>query len=201
MGRQVLREACLRIREWQIRHPGHPSDPPLIAGVNLSAKQLSAKQLSHPHLIEDVHGALRESGLDPAWLTLEITESAVVSDGAHHVAILHELRAAGVRFALDDFGVGYSPLSYLKHLPVCMLKVDRSFVERLGQDLEGEVLMSGTVHVAKGLGLIVLAEGIETPDQLALVKALGCDLGQGYLFSRPLPAENATGVLTANRGT
>ncbi|WP_228282617.1 PAS domain S-box protein [Rubrobacter tropicus] len=194
IGRRILHEACLQTREWQIRYPGHPSDPPLIIGVNLSAKQLS-----HPRLTEDIRDALRESGLDPAWLTLEITESAVVGNGSRHIDTLHELRAAGVRFALDDFGVGYSSLSYLKHLPVGMLKIDRSFVEKIEQDPEDEVLVSGMVHVAKGLGLRVLAEGVETPDQLARVEALGCDLGQGYLFSEPLPAEEAGRLLTAAR--
>ncbi len=101
----------------------------------------------------------------------------------------------GVRFALDDFGTGYSSLSYLKRLPVSLLKIDRSFVEAIGQDAEDEVLVSGMVYVASGLGLSVVAEGVETPEQLAWVKSLGCELGQGNFFSEPVSSDAAGELL------
>ncbi len=194
IGRRVLREACRQAREWQGRYPSVSSDPPLIVGVNLSARQLR-----HPGLLEDVEGALRESGLAPRWLTLEITESAVVGKGENRVGILRKLREQGVRFALDDFGTGYSSLSYLKRLPVGMLKIDRSFVERIGEDAEDEVLIAGVVGIAHGLGLRVLAEGVETAEQLERVKALGCELAQGYHFAGPMPGEEAEAFLAARR--
>ena len=194
IGRRVLREACRQAREWQELYPSVPSDPPLVIGVNLSARQLR-----YPGLLEDVEGALRESGLDPRWLILEITESVVVGEGESRVGILRELREQGVRFALDDFGTGYSSLSYLKHLPVGMLKIDRSFVERIGEDAEDAVLIAGVVGIAHGLGLRVLAEGVETAEQLERVKALGCELAQGYHFARPMPSGKAEAFLASRR--
>ncbi len=190
IGRLVLREACRQTRAWQERYP---SAPPLLVGVNLSARQLR-----HSELIEDVEGALRESGLEPRWLTLEITEGSVVGEGERHIGVLRAIREQGVRFALDDFGTEYSSLSYLKRLPVGMLKIDRSFVERIGEDEEDGVLVAGIVGVAKGLGLRVVAEGVETFEQLERVKALGCDLAQGYYFSAPLPTKMVEELLAAH---
>jgi EAL domain-containing protein (putative c-di-GMP-specific phosphodiesterase class I) len=187
MGRRVLREACRQAREWQDRYP---SESPLTMSVNLSARQLRDFDLC-----EDVGGILRETGLDPKCLILEITESAVVGYEEHRIGNLRRLRNLGLRFALDDFGTGYSSLSYLKRLPVSVLKIDASFVERIGQDAEDEVLISGILHVATGLGLSVVAEGVETPEQLAWVKSLGCKLAQGHYFSKPLSSEAAGELL------
>lgn len=187
LGRSVLHRACRQAHEWQERYP---SEPPLTIGVNLSAKQLK-----HTDLIGDVQEALRETGLDPGRLTLEITEGSVVRDEEHSIDTLRGLRDLGVRFALDDFGTGYSSLSYLKRLPIGMLKIDRSFVERIGEDAEDEILVSGMVHVASGLGLVVLAEGVETSEQLTRVKSLGCDLAQGNYFSKPLSSKAAGKLL------
>jgi EAL domain-containing protein (putative c-di-GMP-specific phosphodiesterase class I) len=187
LGRWVLREACRQAHRWQKRYP---AEPPLSMGVNLSTRQLGDSDL-----VEDVEGLLRETGLDPECLILEITERAVVGAEEHRIDTLRRLQAMGVRFALDDFGTGYSSLSYLKRLPVSLLKIDRSFVERIGQDAEDEVLVSGIVYVASGLGLSVLAEGVETPQQLARVKSLGCKLGQGNYFSEPLRSEAAGELL------
>jgi EAL domain-containing protein (putative c-di-GMP-specific phosphodiesterase class I) len=156
---------------------------------------LSARQLQNSDLIEDVEGLPRDTGLDPKYLILEITESAVVGEEEHRIGTLRRLQALGVQFALDDFGTGYSSLSYLKRLPVSLLKIDRSFVERIGQDAEDEVLVSGIVYVASGLGVSVLAEGVETPEQLAWVNSLGCELAQGYYFSEPLSSEEAGELL------
>lgn len=192
IGQWVLREACRQTRGWQERYP---STSPLLVGVNLSARQLS-----HPNLYEEVRDALGEAGLDPERLTLEITEGAVVGDGERHIGTLRRLADLGVRFAVDDFGTDYSSLSYLKRLPVGMLKIDRSFVERIGKDREDEVLVSGMVHVASGLGLKVVAEGVETPEQLVRVKSLGCGLAQGHHFSEPLPAETAGRLLLTTHG-
>ena len=187
IGRWVLREACRQAHEWQKRYP---AQPPLSMGVNLSTRQVQDSDL-----VEDVEGLLRETGLDPEYLILEITERALVGAEEHRIDTLRRLQAMGVRFALDDFGTGYSSLSYLKRLPVSLLKIDRSFVERIGQDAEDEVLISGIVYVASGLGLSVLAEGVETLEQLARVKSLGCELAQGYYFSEPLSSEAAGELL------
>ena len=188
IGRWVLREACHQAHKWQERYSAERS---LIMGVNLSTKQLVDSDL-----VEDVEGLLRETGLNPESLILEITEGAVVGAEEHRIGALRRLKALGVRFALDDFGTGYSSLSYLKRLPVSLLKIDRSFVERLGQDAEDEVLVTGIVYVASALGLRVVAEGVETPEQLSWVKSLGCELVQGHYFSEPLPSEAAEELLT-----
>jgi EAL domain-containing protein (putative c-di-GMP-specific phosphodiesterase class I) len=188
IGRWVLREACRQAHNWQKRYR---VEPPLSMGVNLSTWQLRDSSL-----VEDVEGLLLDAGLDPEDLILEITESAVVGAEEHQrMGTLRRLQALGVRFALDDFGTGYSSLSYLKRLPVSLLKIDRSFVERIGQDAEDEVLVSGIVYVASALGLSVVAEGVETPQQLAQVKSLGCELGQGHYFSEPLSSEAAGELL------
>jgi diguanylate cyclase (GGDEF)-like protein len=192
IGRRVLEEACGRAKEWQDRYP---KDPPLVVWANLSARQLK-----HPGLAGEVAAALEKTGLAPDTLTLEMTESALVGDTEAVLGALHEIRDLGARFALDDFGTGYSSLSYLKRLPVGLLKLDGSFVGGIGgTDLEeDEVLLSGVVGIAHGLGLRVCAEGVETPEQLSRVRALGCDLAQGFLFSRPLPAEAASELLAKN---
>ena len=187
IGRRVLRQACRQAREW---HELYPYGPALGMGVNLSERQLR-----HPDLVGDVEEALREAGLNPHQLILEITESALVGDEEHYIGTLQRLRNLGVRFALDDFGTGYSSLSYLKRLPASLLKIDASFVKRIGEDAEDEVLVSGIVHVASGLRLSVLAEGVETPQQLARVRSLGCDLVQGNYFSKPLPSQAAGELL------
>jgi len=193
IGEWVLREACRQVREWQERYP---ADQPLRISVNLSARELQ-----HPTLVEVIKEALREAELDPRLLTLEITESAVLKDEEHNIDALRRLGDLGIRFALDDFGTGYSSLAYLKRLPVDLLKLDRSFVETLGEDVEAEILLSGVISIASGLGLYVLAKGVETPEQLARVRSLGCVLAQGYYFSQPLSSEGAMKLLeTYNSG-
>jgi diguanylate cyclase (GGDEF)-like protein len=189
IGRWLVGEACRRTKEWQERHP---SAAPLAVGANLSARQLS-----DPGLLGDIEGAAREAGLDPEQVTLEVTEDAVVGEAGRPVEALRGLKDAGFLLALDDFGVGHSSLSHLRRLPIGLVKIDRSFVAGLGEDgcEEDEVLLSGIVGIAHGLGLLVCAEGVETKEQLRRVAALGCGLAQGYYFSRPLEAEEASALL------
>ncbi|QIN79146.1 PAS domain S-box protein [Rubrobacter marinus] len=191
MGRWVLEEACRQARAWQDLRP---DGPPRVMSVNLSARQFE-----HPDLARDVARALRESGLEPGRLVLEITESVVMNDARSTVGTLGELKALGVRLAIDDFGTGYSSLSYLRRFPVDYLKVDRSFVDGIGEDPGDAVLVSGIVDLAHALGLNVVAEGVETQEQLALLRGMGCDLAQGYHFARPLPSEEASTLLARAR--
>ncbi|MDP9479163.1 MAG: EAL domain-containing protein [Actinomycetota bacterium] len=190
IGRGVLGEACRRAKGWQGLRPA--GKPPLIIAVNLSARQLS-----HPGLTADVGEALAETGLEPELLTLEVTESVLVDEAGRHADALRSLRNLGVRLAIDDFGTGYSSLSYLKRLPASVLKLDGSFVEGIGEGAEeDEVLLPGVIGIAHGLGLTVCAEGVETAGQEARLRELGCDLAQGNHFSRPLPGEEASRLLS-----
>ncbi len=190
IGERVLREACIQTRRWRDLYPDAQS---LSIGVNLSARQLRQSGLA-----ANIEMVLRECGLSPDRLTLELTESALVEDAEHNLGALRELQDLGVRFAIDDFGTGYSSLSYLRRLPAGMVKLDGSFVEGIGRHDEDEVLLSGVIGIAHGLGLSVCAEGIETARQAARLRKLGCDLAQGYYFSGPLVAEEASRYLRAN---
>jgi diguanylate cyclase (GGDEF)-like protein len=179
IGEWVLREATRQCGDWQGRGLG-----PLRIAVNLSPLQLQ-----HAGLVETVCDALREAGLDAGSLELEVTESSVVSDQETAVAALRGLRAVGVSVAIDDFGTGYSSLSYLKHLPADALKIDRSFVRDVTTDPTGEAIVGAVVRLGHSLGLSVKAEGVEDEAQSRLLGALGCDLAQGYLYSRPVPPD------------
>jgi EAL domain-containing protein (putative c-di-GMP-specific phosphodiesterase class I) len=147
---------------------------------------VSARQLEHPGLGDDVARALESSGLDPAALTLELTETVLARDPASTSTRLAALRDLGVRIAVDDFGTGYSSLSYLRQFPVDALKIDRSFVSALGGSEEAHALVRTLVRLGADLGLEVIAEGIEDEAQLELLRSEGCDTGQGYLLARPL---------------
>lgn len=186
MGRWVLREACRQAVELQreVR-----SEPPLTMSVNLSVKQLQ-----HSDVVADVEDALRESGLAPHLLTLEITESVMMSDFDLAIARLEELRERGVRLAMDDFGTGYSSLSYLSRLPVDLLKMDRSFLSA-GASPETSGLTTAVIAIGETLNLDIVAEGIELEDQWETLRALGCDRGQGFLFARPMPAAETLDAL------
>jgi diguanylate cyclase (GGDEF)-like protein/PAS domain S-box-containing protein len=187
IGQWVLEDACRQVRSWQ-EHNG-------ARGLTLSVN-LSPKQLQYPELVEDVSQILTRTGLDARYLQLEITERMVMDDAESNIAILRKLRDMGIRVALDDFGTGYSSLSYLKRFPVDVLKIDRSFVEGLGRVSEDTAIVRATIAFARSLGISVIAEGIETPEQLTYVRALGCDLGQGYYLSRPLPSDTAGELLS-----
>jgi EAL domain-containing protein (putative c-di-GMP-specific phosphodiesterase class I) len=186
IGRWVLREACRQVRRWQNRCWGSPA---LKACVNLSAKQFR-----HYALVEEIKAALAETSLDPASLDLEITESVVMEDAPSTLATLQELKDLGVNLAIDDFGTGYSSLSYLRLFPVDFLKVDRSITQGLG-DPKNEAILSAVVTLAHALDERVIAEGVETEEQLACLRDIGCDFAQGYYFAEPLPSEEAGALL------
>ncbi|MCV2491531.1 EAL domain-containing protein [Geodermatophilus sp. YIM 151500] len=188
IGTLVLREACRQAARWAEAEP----DRPLTVTVNLSARQLA-----DPGIVDVVTAALADAGLDPRRLVLEITETVLMQDRDAAAATLWQLKALGVRIAIDDFGTGYSSLAYLRRFPIDMLKIAREFVDGLGRDEHDDVITRAIVELAGTLGLLTVAEGIETHDQHTIVTALGCDLGQGYLFSKPVGAEDAMRVLTA----
>ena len=155
---------------------------------------LSGRQFAQPDLVDEVAGILIESRLAPEALELEITESVVMDESEAGVRTLRRLRDLGVRLVLDDFGTGYSSLSYLKHLPLDTIKIDRSFVAGLSEDADRSIV-EAVVALAHGLRIGVVAEGIETEAQRRRLIELGCGLGQGYLFSRPVPAAQAGRLL------
>ncbi len=163
-----------------------PADAPedWFVSVNVSAHQL--RDGDFPGHVRQL---LREFAIDPHRLMLEVTETALVTQGDEPLDALRELSAAGLRVAIDDFGTGYSSLAYLKHLPADVLKIDRLFIEGLGTDARDHAMVRGTVQLGHELGLEIIAEGIEEPRQHELLVAAGCDYGQGYLYGRPVPRE------------
>jgi diguanylate cyclase (GGDEF)-like protein len=186
IGRWVIEEACRLGRRWQEQL----GDPKFGISVNLSARQFQ-----HPDLVHDVKAALAATGLTPSSLTLEITESVLMQHTSSTIDTLGELRAHGVRLAIDDFGTGYSSLSYLDRFSVDALKIDRTFIDGFGAGREGPVLVRAIIELGQALGLEVVAEGIEREDQLGPLRALGCQFGQGYLFSRPMDPEALSALL------
>lgn len=188
LGRWVLHEACRQTKEWQERYP---SDSPWVVCVNVSGRQLR-----HPELVRDVGQVLQDTGLKPESLGLEITESVLVEDELSNLATLRKLKRLGVNLIIDDFGTGYSSLSYLKRLPANFLKIERSFIEGLGEDPKDEGIVSAVIDLARVLGMEEIAEGVETTEQAAHLRELGCRFSQGYLFSKPLPVEEIGALLT-----
>ena len=182
LGRWVLETACRQGYAW--RSAG-PDGSPLVMSVNLSARQFAQADL-----VENLAEILAESHLAPSSLELEITETVVMDQSEAGIRTLRRLRDLGVRLVLDDFGTGYSSLAYLKHLPLDTIKIDRSFVAGLANAADRSIV-EAVITLAHGLHIDVVAEGIETDDQLRLLKDLACDFGQGYLFSRPVPAAEA----------
>jgi diguanylate cyclase (GGDEF)-like protein len=193
LGRWVLQTACRQAARWRRSRPATADTPAPFVSVNLSARQFMAADL-----VEDVVAILAETGLEPGALELEITESVVMDQSETGIRVLRELRDLGARLVLDDFGTGYSSLAYLKHLPLDTIKIDRSFVAGL-DEIADRSIVDAVIALAHGLGIGVVAEGIETPRQAERLRELGCDLGQGYLFSRPVPAA-ATGRLLRGNG-
>jgi diguanylate cyclase (GGDEF)-like protein/PAS domain S-box-containing protein len=192
IGRHVLSEACTQTRHWQLASRGAAD---LSVHVNVSAHQLN-----HDDLVDHARAALESSGLPPASLVLEFTETAMMHDTDATIAKLYALKALGVRLAIDDFGTGYSSLSYLQRFPVDALKIDRAFMAGLGSSDQQSSLASAIVSLAGVLGLHAVAEGVETDAQASTLAALGCSLGQGFLFSRPVDAETIGRLLGAGTG-
>lgn len=189
LGRWVLREACrqaVRLRE--------------VAGADFTMSvNVAARQLDAPDLVHTVREALRETGLPASHLVLELTESDIMRQPDRALCVLQELRDVGVHIAIDDFGTGYSSLSYLQFLPFDELKIDRAFVQRVEDGERDRALVRTIVQLGKSLGALVVAEGIETPGQHALLRELKCDVGQGYLYSRPLTDERLLQFLREHR--
>jgi EAL domain-containing protein (putative c-di-GMP-specific phosphodiesterase class I) len=189
IGRWALREATRQAAQWA--RDGHELD----VAVNVSARQLDADELAG-----DVRRALSESGLRPGALTLEITETALMRDARAAVQQLRNLKRLGVRIAIDDFGTGYSSLAYLRQFPADSLKIDRSFVGGVVSSRDSMALIETLVQLGSSLGIKTLAEGIEDTAQLRALQRAGCDLGQGFLFSRPVGAETVTELLYEEHG-
>ena len=179
LGMWVLGETCRHLAEWQSR--------PETAHLHLSVN-LSARELTHPDLVSSVLGCVRESGVDPHSLTIEVTESTAMVDGDSGFRALRDLSSEGIRVAIDDFGTGYSSLEQLRRMPVDIVKVDRSFVSGMAADSTDREIVAAVVGMGRALKLCVVAEGVETPEQAELLRELGCDIGQGYLYAKPLPA-------------
>lgn len=183
IGRWILEQACRQTRVWQRTLPGHEK---LSISVNLSARQLM-----HPALRGQVEEVLQATGLDPRHLKLEVTESTVIERSETALAVLSDMKALGLSLSMDDFGTGYSSLSYLHQFPFGRLKIDRSFVDKMDHDAKSEAIVRTILLLGKNLNMEVVAEGIESERQLALLRSLGCSFGQGFLFSRPLDALDA----------
>jgi diguanylate cyclase (GGDEF)-like protein len=187
LGWWNLREACRQMRDWRAASSIHRD---LIISVNLSAKQFVQR-----NLVEDIKKLLRDLALPPEALKLEITESTVMGDPSGAVEMLQQIKSLGIRLAIDDFGTGYSSLSYLHRFPLDTLKIDRSFISDMREEGEGMEIARTILPMAMNLQLDVVAEGVETVEQVAMLKKLHCKYGQGYFFSRPLSAEGTTALL------
>jgi diguanylate cyclase (GGDEF)-like protein/PAS domain S-box-containing protein len=187
IGQWVLEQACQQMAAW---HAEFPFDPPLRLSVNLSPRQFQ-----QPALVDEVARAVREAGLPPDCLKLEITEGVIMRDVEATIDTLSRLKDSGIKLAIDDFGTGYSSLSYLKRLPLDVLKIDRSFVAGIGRDSDDTAIVRAIISLAKSLELEVTGEGIETPEHAALLTALGCDLGQGYYYGKPIDGADTTAML------
>jgi EAL domain-containing protein (putative c-di-GMP-specific phosphodiesterase class I) len=188
IGSWVLREACLQARVWQ--QTGYEN---VCIAVNLSAVQFR-----HRDLLEQVTGVLDETGIEPQKLELEITETTIMQDidaASETMRILHH---AGINISIDDFGTGYSSLNHLKRFPISTIKIDRSFIRDMTSDSDDKAIIKAIIDMAHNMGLKVIAEGVETNEQLAFLRNLRCDEMQGFLFSPPVPVEEAENIL---RGT
>jgi diguanylate cyclase (GGDEF)-like protein len=182
IGKWALRTACLQARKW-----AEQGLPLLRMAVNLSARQFMSATL-----LDDVVGTIAETGMDPRWIEFEVTESVMIPEPEQAVKLLRKLKAIGVRLTIDDFGTGYSSLAYLKRLPIDCVKIDASFVRGVPVDASDVAITDTILAMSRSLGLKVVAEGVETLDQMRFLERRGCDEMQGYYFSKPLPAEQLT---------
>ncbi|HEY5039687.1 MAG TPA: EAL domain-containing protein, partial [bacterium] len=190
IGRWVLREACLQMVRWEKRFPRAAH---LTVSVNLSVKQFMDKDL-----LEYIVQTLSETGFDPHRLRLEITESVLMDNLEAALAVLTGLKSRGIQLDMDDFGTGYSSLSNLHRFPVDTLKIDRSFIQRIGQTGGKPEIVRAIINLAFDLGMGVTAEGIETAEQLAKLRLLNCKEGQGYFFSKPMDEKKMDILLSSN---
>jgi diguanylate cyclase (GGDEF)-like protein len=186
LGDWVLRAACSQHQRWLSE-----GLPPIRVAVNLSARQFQQQ-----NLVQTIIDTLAETGMEPSYLELEITESTAMQDIDLTIAILERLRQMGIHITMDDFGTGYSSLSAIKHFPLHTLKIDQSFVRDLLSDRSDVAIAKAVIALGKGLGLNILAEGVETAEQLGFLRSIDCDTAQGYFFSKPLPATQMSQLLT-----
>jgi EAL domain-containing protein (putative c-di-GMP-specific phosphodiesterase class I) len=186
LGEWILRTACAQSKTWQ-----RLGLPALRLSVNLSLRQFQQN-----NLVETISAALLESGLEAEYLELELTESAIMHDAKQAIDVLRQLRKLGIKISVDDFGSGYSSLSYLKTLPIDVLKIDQTFVRDITVDLNDVAIVKTIVSLAHNLNLKTIAEGVETAEQAAVLFALGCDEMQGYFFSKPLRATDLEFLLS-----
>jgi diguanylate cyclase (GGDEF)-like protein len=193
MNRLLLVEACEQLMEW---HSLYPSEPPLIMSVNITPKEFT-----HPNLAKQIGVILDQTRFDAANLQLEITETIAMGDREGAASVLSELKALGVRLSVDDFGTGYSSLSRLQQFPVDTLKIDRAFISRMDSDAESRTIVEIIMMLAKNLGLKTVAEGTETEEQVSQLRTLGCELAQGYFFSRPADHQAITQYLGKINGS
>jgi diguanylate cyclase (GGDEF)-like protein/PAS domain S-box-containing protein len=187
LGRWVLQAACHQAMLW---------DQLGIAALPISVN-ISARQFLRDDLVEMVGSVLKQTGFNPRWLHLELTETALMTDNLRVLEQMQQLKALGISFSLDDFGTGYSSLSYLSRYPISILKIDRSFVVGMSLDPKHKAIVAALVAMSRTLGLTVVAEGVEEPSQVETLRAVGCNLAQGYYYSRPVVAENCTRLLRA----
>ncbi|MGD8592736.1 MAG: GGDEF domain-containing phosphodiesterase, partial [Gammaproteobacteria bacterium] len=185
VGEWVLRSACYQLRVLQ-----NTVQSPIPISVNLSPMQFR-----HKDLVGMIESVLEETGIDAHWLELEITETSVMEDPEHALGTLKQLYGMGIRLAVDDFGTGYSSLSYLKKFPLDVLKIDRSFVSDLAHDLDDAAIVDSIIAMAHRLNLKVIAEGIENQGQLDFLQNHECDIGQGFYYSKPMPADHLAELL------
>ncbi|WP_019504957.1 GGDEF domain-containing phosphodiesterase [Pleurocapsa sp. PCC 7319] len=190
LGSWLLREACQTARNWQLKYPDHP---PIRMSVNLSGQQFR-----EPHLIEEIDSVLKETGLEGKFLKLEITESILIDNLETVTEIILNLRKRQIQFSIDDFGTGYSSLSYLHRFPVDTIKIDRSFVSQMQADGDNSAIVKAIITLAHMLDMDVIAEGIETTSQLAQLRLLQCEYGQGFFFSKPLNQEQAEALIASS---
>ena len=183
LGELVLLESAETVSKWN-------ADGAVDGGLWVSVN-LSARQLSEPSLVETVRHALESTGLPADRLHLEVTETVVMDDVRESIVRLDDIRGLGVRLSIDDFGTGHSSLAYLKQLPVDTLKIDRSFVDGVVDDPDDRTIVEAVVSLGRARGLTCLAEGVETPAQLEALVRMVCQLGQGYHWARPMPADEA----------
>jgi EAL domain-containing protein (putative c-di-GMP-specific phosphodiesterase class I) len=186
IGTWVLREACIQGAAWRSLLE---DDVPFDVAINISGHQLA------PQLAETVLDALTTAGMRAVDVILEMTESTLMKDSAANLEILHQLRGLGVKLAIDDFGTGYSSLSYLRQFPVDILKIDKSFIDGIHGDANESAVARAVLKLSQTMHLTTIAEGIENQQQYDVLVRLGCPLGQGFLMSRPVPAEQITSMI------